>query len=84
MELKQENLIEIKNLTKDYGDNRGVFDINLSINKGEMVGFVGGLEVDVSRMSFLVEFEAHLFLLDREGTVSHSLGTELGGEGVEG
>lgn len=41
MELKQENLIEIKNLTKDYGDNRGVFDINLSINKGEMVGFVG-------------------------------------------
>lgn len=41
MELKNEKLIEIKNLTKDYGDGRGIFDINLSINKGEMVGFVG-------------------------------------------
>ena len=35
------NVIEIKNLTKDYGDNRGVFDINLDIKQGEMVGFVG-------------------------------------------
>ncbi|MDD3171490.1 MAG: ATP-binding cassette domain-containing protein [Bacilli bacterium] len=34
-------IIEIKHLTKDYGDNRGIFDINLSIHKGEMVGFVG-------------------------------------------
>lgn len=36
-----EKVIEISNLTKDYGDNRGVFDINLDICKGEMVGFVG-------------------------------------------
>lgn len=35
------SVIEIKDLTKDYGDNRGVFDINLNIEKGEMVGFVG-------------------------------------------
>ncbi len=35
------SVIEIKNLTKDYGENRGVFDLNLSIEKGEMVGFVG-------------------------------------------
>ena len=41
MELKNEGLIEIKNLTKDYGNSRGVFDINLKINKGEMIGFVG-------------------------------------------
>ena len=36
-----ENVITIKNLTKDYGDNRGVFNINLEIKEGEMVGFVG-------------------------------------------
>ena len=36
-----ENVVEIKNLTKDYGDGRGVFDINLQIRKGEMMGFVG-------------------------------------------
>ena len=32
---------EIKNLTKDYGSNQGIFDINLNIEKGEMIGFVG-------------------------------------------
>ncbi|MBP3713419.1 MAG: ABC transporter ATP-binding protein [Bacilli bacterium] len=41
MELKEKGLIEIKNLTKDYGNSRGIFDINFSINKGEMIGFVG-------------------------------------------
>lgn len=35
------NVIEIKNLTKDYGNNQGIFDINLNIEKGEMIGFVG-------------------------------------------
>lgn len=35
------SVIEIDNLTKDYGYNRGVFDINLNIEQGEMVGFVG-------------------------------------------
>lgn len=35
------NVIEINHLTKDYGDNRGVFDLNLTIKQGEMVGFVG-------------------------------------------
>jgi ABC-2 type transport system ATP-binding protein len=33
--------IKIKNLTKDYGNGRGVFDINLEIEKGETFGFVG-------------------------------------------
>ena len=33
--------IEIKNLTKDYGEGRGIFDINLTVRKGEMVGFAG-------------------------------------------
>ena len=41
MELKNEGLIEIKNLTKDYGSSRGVFNENLTISKGEMIGFVG-------------------------------------------
>ncbi|MEK5040384.1 ABC transporter ATP-binding protein [Sporosarcina sp. FSL K6-3457] len=33
--------IEIKNMTKDYGNGRGIFDVNLSIEKGEVFGFVG-------------------------------------------
>ena len=35
------SLIETNGLTKDYGDGRGIFDINLKIEQGEMVGFVG-------------------------------------------
>lgn len=34
-------LIEIKNMTKDYGEGRGIFDVNLSVQKGEVYGFVG-------------------------------------------
>ncbi|MBR6071516.1 MAG: ATP-binding cassette domain-containing protein [Acholeplasmatales bacterium] len=40
-DLKNDALIEINDLTKDYGNNRGLFNINLNVNKGEMVGFVG-------------------------------------------
>lgn len=34
-------VIELKNLCKDYGEGRGIFDLNLSIEEGEMVGYVG-------------------------------------------
>ena len=34
-------VIEIKKLTKDYGYGRGIFDVDLTVYKGEMVGFVG-------------------------------------------
>ena len=33
--------IEIKHLTKDYGKNRGIFDMSLEVEKGEIYGFVG-------------------------------------------
>ena len=34
-------MIKIEHLTKDYGEGRGVFDLNFDIKKGEMFGFVG-------------------------------------------
>lgn len=33
--------IELKYLTKDYGKGRGIFDVSLDIEKGEVYGFVG-------------------------------------------
>ncbi|MBU5454173.1 ABC transporter ATP-binding protein [Caproiciproducens sp. MSJ-32] len=33
--------IKIKNLTKNYGKNRGISNINLEINQGEIYGFIG-------------------------------------------
>ena len=34
------NVIEIRQLTKDYGNNRGIFDVSLSVKKGEVFGFL--------------------------------------------
>lgn len=35
------NVIEVQNLTKDYGDSKGIFDLNFTVKEGEMLGFVG-------------------------------------------
>ncbi len=37
----EKEIIRLDHLNKDYGDGKGIFDINLSIYEGEMVGFVG-------------------------------------------
>lgn len=36
-----DNVIQIENLVKDYGEGRGVFDIDLEVKRGEVFGFVG-------------------------------------------
>jgi ABC-2 type transport system ATP-binding protein len=35
------SVIEVNNLTKDYGFGRGVFNVSFKINKGEVFGFLG-------------------------------------------
>ncbi len=35
------HIIEVSNLTKDYGSGRGVFDVSLHVDKGEVFGFLG-------------------------------------------
>ena len=35
------NTIEMKHLTKDYGNQRGIFDVSFSVKKGEVMGFLG-------------------------------------------
>ena len=34
-------MIDIQHLTKDYGQGKGVFDVTLSIKKGEVYGYLG-------------------------------------------
>lgn len=36
-----ERIIEVDGLTKDYGFGRGVFDVSLHVDKGEVFGFLG-------------------------------------------
>ena len=35
------NVIEIENLTKNYGKARGIIDVNLTVEQGEVFGFIG-------------------------------------------
>ncbi|MCR5607856.1 MAG: ABC transporter ATP-binding protein [Lachnospiraceae bacterium] len=35
------SVIEIKNLTRDFGQEKGIFDISLEVNNGEVFGFLG-------------------------------------------
>lgn len=35
------SVIEIKNLTKNYGKARGIIDVNLNVEQGEVFGFIG-------------------------------------------
>lgn len=35
------NVIEACELTKNYGNGRGIFELNLAVEQGEMVGYVG-------------------------------------------
>ena len=34
-------VITISNLTKDYGNGRGIFDVNIEVSQGEVFGFLG-------------------------------------------
>ena len=35
------HIIETSGLTKDYGFGRGVFDVSIHVDKGEVFGFLG-------------------------------------------
>ncbi len=35
------DMIEIRSLSKDYGGGKGIFDITLTIRKGEVYGYLG-------------------------------------------
>lgn len=37
----KENVIEIRNLTKNYGKHRGVTDVSLTVQEGDIFGFIG-------------------------------------------
>lgn len=39
--MKKENIIEVRNITKDYGKGRGIFDFSFNVKKGEVFGLVG-------------------------------------------
>ena len=66
-------VIETKNLTKYYGKSRGIIDVNLSVDEGEIYGFVGpngaGKSTTIRTLLSLIyktSGEARIFGLDCE------------------
>ena len=41
MTIKKENIIEARNLTKQFGDFKAVDAISFEVSKGEIFGFLG-------------------------------------------
>ena len=39
--MEEEIVIQVENLTKDYGHGRGVFDVSIAVHKGECYGYLG-------------------------------------------
>lgn len=56
-----ENIIEIKNLTKNYGKHRGVEGVSFSVREGEIFGFLGpngaGKSTTIRSMLGLIKYD---------------------------
>ncbi|MEM1312792.1 MAG: ABC transporter ATP-binding protein [Patescibacteria group bacterium] len=35
------SILEVNNLTKDFGESKGIFDINFDLSSGQILGFIG-------------------------------------------
>ena len=55
------NVIEIKNLTKNYGKHRGVSDVSFHVEEGDIFGFLGpygaGKSPTIRSMLGFIQFE---------------------------
>jgi ABC-2 type transport system ATP-binding protein len=71
-----ENVIEIKNLTKSYGKNRGVIDVTLNVKEGDIFGFLGpngaGKSTTIrSMLGFLKFSEGSIKILGMDSVTDH-------------
>lgn len=72
----KENVIEIDHLTKSYGKHRGVTDISLMVQKGDIFGFIGpngaGKSTTIrSMLGFLKFSEGSIRILGMDSVKDH-------------
>ncbi len=71
-----ENAVEITNLTKSYGKNRGVIDVSLKVKTGDIFGFIGpngaGKSTTIrSMLGFLKYDEGSIKILGMDSVKDH-------------
>ena len=61
-------MLEIKNFSKSYGDKKVVDNLNLSVENGEIFGFIGhngaGKTTTIKSIVGILDFEAGDILID--------------------
>lgn len=67
----KEDIIEVKELTKDYKNNRGLFDLSFALKKGEFCGLIGENGAGKSTlmrllMGFIKPDKGHIYINELE------------------
>lgn len=70
------NVIEINNLTKSYGKNRGVIDVSLRVKEGDIYGFIGpngaGKSTTIRSMLGFINYDAgNITILGKDSRSKH-------------
>ena len=69
------NVIEIKNLTKRYGEHRGVEDVSFTVQEGDIFGFLGpngaGKSTTIRSMLGFLNYEGKINILGLDAASSH-------------
>lgn len=65
------SVISIRNLTKDYGNHKGVFDVSFEVHQGEVLGFLGpngsGKTTTIRHlMGFMKQNQGQVFINGRD------------------
>lgn len=76
-EVKQMEQIVVDKFTKDYGHDRGVFDVSFKVNKGECFGFLGpngaGKSTTIRHlMGFSKPQSGHTYILGQDSFLSYT------------
>lgn len=70
------NVIEINNLTKNYGSQRGVSDVSFSVKEGDIFGFLGpngaGKSTTIRSMLGFIKYESgSIYILSKDLKKNH-------------
>lgn len=74
--------IRIENVTKDYGHNKGIFDINFTVSKGEVLGYLGpngaGKTTTIRNLlGFIHPDKGHIYVNDNDTWLKHNLTNKI-------
>ena len=71
-------MLDIKNFSKSYGDKKVVDNLNLSVENGEIFGFIGhngaGKTTTIKSIVGILDFEAGDILIDGKSIKNDEIG----------